>query len=46
MLFWELKKRGCAEKTVEGYSKTKMLAKHIHLDNPENVEVFIANQAH
>jgi hypothetical protein len=46
-VLWELKKRGYAEKTIEGYSKRlKMLGKHIDLDNPENVKVFIANQAH
>ena len=44
-VIWELKKRGYAEKTIEGYSKRlKMLAKHVSLDNPEAVKTFIANQ--
>jgi len=42
---WELKKRGYAEKTIEGYSKRlKMLARHISLDSPEQVKAFIASQ--
>jgi integrase len=44
-VIWELKKRGYAEKTIEGYSKRlKMLARHISLDSPEQVKAFIASQ--
>lgn len=43
-VLWELKKRGYAEKTIEGYFKRlKMLSKHIDLDNSEAVKAFIAN---
>jgi hypothetical protein len=44
-VIWSLRRRGYAKNTIEGYSKRlKMLAKHVDLDNPESVNIFVANQ--
>ena len=44
-VIWGLRKRGYAESTLEGYSKKlKILNKFVRLDEPENVNRFLANK--
>ena len=46
MVLWELKNRGYAEKTVEGYSqRLKILARYIDLNSPERVEASLVDQS-